>query len=230
MGISWISGNIFTSKAQTLVNTVNCVGVMGAGIALECRLRYPEMYEKYVEICRLGKLSPGQLWLFKASDRWVLNFPTKIDWKRPSQERYLHLGLEKFVETYESKGIESIAFPLLGADKGGLGKDKSTEILKQYLANLALPIEIYTYDPTAYDDLYGEFKNWVLGGGSQILATEFSIRKDILEKLETALRSPDIVQLNQLGRTKGIGAKTLEKIFKAARSSLQVPRQAGLEL
>jgi len=188
------------------------------------------MYEKYVEICRLGNLSPGQLWLFKAPDRWVLNFPTKIDWKRPSQERYLHVGLEKFVETYESKGIDSIAFPLLGADKGGLGKDKSTEILKQHLANLALPIEIYTYDPSAYDDLYGEFKNWVLGGGAETLATEFRVRKDILEKLETALRSPDIVQLNQLGRTKGLGAKTLEKIFRAAQSSLREPRQTELEL
>ena len=153
-------------------------------------------------------------------------------WRLYSDERlfmpHCHSGAVKL--SVPSKGIDSIAFPLLGADKGGLGKDKSTEILKQHLANLALPIEIYTYDPSAYDDLYGEFKNWVLGGGAETLATEFRVRKDILEKLETALRSPDIVQLNQLGRTKGLGAKTLEKIFRAAQSSLREPRQTELEL
>ena len=81
MSIKIISGNIFTSKCQTIVNTINCVGVMGAGIALECRLRYPEMYKKYVELCENREISIGILWLYKSEDRWILNFPTKKHWK-----------------------------------------------------------------------------------------------------------------------------------------------------
>ena len=67
MSITEINGNIFTTKSQTIVNTVNCVGIMGAGIALEFRLREPDMYRQYVQICKDGKLSPGTLWLYKAS-------------------------------------------------------------------------------------------------------------------------------------------------------------------
>jgi O-acetyl-ADP-ribose deacetylase (regulator of RNase III) len=230
MAITHITGNIFTSSAQTLVNTVNCVGVMGAGIALECRLRYPDMYAKYVKICEAGQLSPGKLWLYKSENRWVLNFPTKTDWKRPSQERYLHLGLQKFVKTYKAIGIESIAFPLLGADKGGLSRDRSISILEEHLANLKIPIEIYSYDPRAHDDLYEQFKTWVLSGGTHVLAADFKVRADILKKLVTALESPDTYQLNQLGRTRGVGIKTLEKVFHAARISMNRPTQVGLDL
>ena len=203
---------------------------MGAGIALECRLRFPEMYEKYVDVCRVGKLAPGQLLLYKSPDRWVLNFPTKIDWKRPSQERYLNLGLEKFVDTYQSRGIKSVAFPLLGADRGGLGRDKSMELLERHLSGLALPVEVYTYDPEAHDDLYDEFKSWVLGGGNQALAEDFTIRRDILARLEAALSTPEVCQLNQLSRTNGIGVRTLEKVFQAARASRGKTRQAGFDL
>ena len=79
--ITEITGNIFTSECQTLVNTVNCNGVMGAGIALEFKLRHPKMFEQYVEHCKRGRIDIGKLWLYKPSQdagdrRWVLNFPT----------------------------------------------------------------------------------------------------------------------------------------------------------
>lgn len=72
-----ITGNIFTTNCQTIVNTINCVGVMGAGIALECRLRYPDMHEKYIKLCMDNHIDIGLLWIYKSSDKWVLNFPTK---------------------------------------------------------------------------------------------------------------------------------------------------------
>ena len=122
MSIIEVEGNIFTTSAQTIVNTVNCVGVMGAGIALEFRLREPEMYLKYVSLCKQGAFTPGMLWLHKSPHKWVLNFPTKIDWKHPSKPEYLESGLKKFTETYKEKGITSIAFPMLGADRGGVDR------------------------------------------------------------------------------------------------------------
>ncbi|MDZ7759633.1 MAG: macro domain-containing protein [Desulfovermiculus sp.] len=87
-----ISGNIFESKCQVIVNTVNCYGVMGRGIALEFRYRYPDMYEEYKEICSRGLLKPGFLWIWKKKDPWIMCFPTKYHWKHPSKISYIEEG------------------------------------------------------------------------------------------------------------------------------------------
>lgn len=157
-----IKGNIFGSKCQTIVNTVNCVGVMGAGLALECKLRYPEMNAKYVQICEKKLLDIGKLWLFKYPERWILNFPTKKHWKNSSKEEYLHAGLRRFLDTYEDKNITSVAFPLLGAQHGGINSSRSEEIMTSYLSRCRIPVEIYHYDPAALDDLYVNFKSILL--------------------------------------------------------------------
>ncbi|MBZ4194391.1 MAG: macro domain-containing protein, partial [Candidatus Contendobacter sp.] len=162
MSINIIEGSIFTSKCKTLVNTVNCVGVMGAGIALEYRLRYPDMYKKYVEICVKNQLSVGNLWLYKSDAKWILNFPTKKHWRYPSKKEYLNNGLKKFLETYESKGITTIAFPLLGTDKGGIDQDESLQIMKSHLNHISIDIEIYKRDRNAKDDLYDKIRDWLI--------------------------------------------------------------------
>jgi len=230
MSIEWITGNIFTTKAQTIVNTVNCVGVMGAGIALECRLRYPDLFGDYVLICKENRLRPGKLWMYKASDRWILNFPTKDDWKAPSREEYLHLGLRKFLDTYQPRGIDSIAFPLLGADRGGLSADSSKRVMEEYLSKANIPVEIYSYDPSARDDLYDEFRRWLMAGGDSLLVEAYKVRKDIVKKLVNAVAQDTTTQLNQLGRIKGVGIRSLEKVFQAARSEMDSPQQMGLDL
>ena len=137
------SGNIFDSNAQTLVNTVNCVGVMGKGLALQFKQRFPAMFREYEKICKKGLLDVGKLWLFKTENRWILNFPTKYDWRNPSKEEYLELGLQKFVDTYKKKGITSVAFPLLGASNGGLEPAISLQIMKNYLEKCEIPVSIY---------------------------------------------------------------------------------------
>ena len=142
------SGNIFDSKAQTIVNTVNCMGVMGKGLALQFKKRYPEMFIAYEQLCKKQLLDIGKLWLYKTDRRWILNFPTKYDWRLPSKESYLEKGLEKFLLTYKQRGIESIAFPLLGANNGGIPPDVSLEIMKRYLKNCEIPVTIYiNYKP-----------------------------------------------------------------------------------
>lgn len=219
MAIKVISGNIFTSNCQTLVNTINCVGVMGAGIALECRLRYPEMHEKYIELCENKKINIGLLWIYKSTDRWILNFPTKRDWKYPSKKEYLYSGLEKFVKTYADRNIQSIAFPLLGADKGGIPQEESLEIMKSYLKDVSIDVEIYRYDPKAKDDLYDKTKEWLLSQSIESIAKSTQLRKDYVAKVINAIESPSIMQLNQLARIDGIGIKTLEKVFKFANTS-----------
>jgi O-acetyl-ADP-ribose deacetylase (regulator of RNase III) len=143
--IKIIEGNIFDSKCQTVVNTINCVGVMGKGLALEFKKRYPDMFLKYKEHCSNGLIDVGKLWLYKSDNHWILNFPTKTTWKLPSKYEYVELGLQKFVDTYKEKGITSIAFPMLGCTNGKLDESKVLDIMMYYLMKCDIPIEIYRY-------------------------------------------------------------------------------------
>jgi len=231
MGVRIVTGNIFTSKCQTIVNTVNCIGVMGAGLALECRLRYPEMYQKYVDLCANEQLQIGKLWLYRADERWVLNFPTKNHWKYPTKKEYLHTGLQKFVDTYESCRIDSIAFPLLGADKGGIDPMDSLEIMESYLHRLGIYIEIYRYDQQAKDNLYDSVRDWLLGHDADEVCRITKLGRNYVNKVIDAMGRPDITQLNQLSRVRGIGIRTLEKLFLTAKGHLRdIDQQPGRPL
>lgn len=144
MSVKVVQGDMFKSSAQTLVNTINCVGAMGKGIALEFKKRYPVMYDRYRQLCNDGLIQPGKLWLFKTDDKWVLNFPTKEHWRNPSKKEYIEKGLIKFVETYKNKGITSIAFPMLGCNNGGLNKKDVLPVMIKYLEMCdGLEVEIY---------------------------------------------------------------------------------------
>lgn len=136
--------NIMESRAQTVVNTVNCVGVMGKGIAAEFKERFPSMFGLYKRICDEGLLEPGKLWLWKGPSQWVLNFPTKKHWRHPSKLEWIEAGLEKFVSEYETRGIREISFPRLGCGNGNLDWADVKPIMERYLGRL--PIAVYIHD------------------------------------------------------------------------------------
>ena len=215
--VTIINGNIFNSKAQTIVNTVNCVGVMGKGIALVFKLRYPSMFEVYQEYCRQKLIAVGKLWIYKGelSDPWVLNFPTKTHWKLPSEYEYIEKGLQKFVDTYKEKGVTSIAFPLLGAFNGGLDKDRVMDIMISYLSQCDIPVEIYQYDPMAPDDLFETFKaNWLsIPMHKKKEVTKIRTVKQI-ETIDKAVLSDNLHSMIELINYPGIGIKTMECCFK----------------
>jgi len=212
-------GNIFTTDCQTIVNTVNCVGIMGAGIAYEFKLRFPEMFNKYQKFCNDKSIDIGKLWVYKMTEnhhesyQYILNFPTKKDWKFPSKIEYLEKGLQKLLDTYQQREIKSIAFPLLGADKGGLSKEKSISIMRQYLEKLDIPIEIWYFDPNAKDDLYENFKKKFLHLDIDTIKERSKLRIDFINKIKNALKRDDINSLSGLLRVKGIGTVSLEKSF-----------------
>lgn len=142
--ITYVKGNLFLSPAQVLVNTVNTVGVMGKGIALEFKNLYPEMFAKYRQLCESGELTIGKLWLYKSPNKWVLNFPTKEHWRQPSRPEYIEAGLQNFARHYARLGIHSIAFPALGSGNGQLDFETQVKpLMERYLA--PLPIDIYIY-------------------------------------------------------------------------------------
>lgn len=140
-------GDIFSSDCQTLVNTVNCEGFMGKGIALEFKKKFPIMFLSYKKICNAKLLRPGLLQLWKSEDKWILNFPTKDKWRDKSKISYIEDGLKKFVEIYKEKGITSISFPLLGCNNGGLDFETQVKPLMEKYLNLDdILIEIYLRD------------------------------------------------------------------------------------
>ena len=142
--ISFVEGNLFESPAQVLVNTVNTVGAMGKGVAKEFKRIYPEMFKKYQELCENGKINIGTLFLYKTDNKWILNFPTKINWRNPSKIEYIEKGLKKFVAEYSRLRIHSIAFPPLGAGNGEL--DFQTEIKPIMIKYLhEIPIQVFIY-------------------------------------------------------------------------------------
>ena len=215
--ITFVKGNIFNTKAQTVVNTVNCVGVMGKGIALVYKLRYPKMFDIYKDYCHQHLIGIGKLWIYKGDDKdpWVLNFPTKFHWKYPSKYEYVEKGLQKFVDTYASHGITSVAFPLLGTNNGGLDKDVVKGMMVDYLSKCDIPIEIYDYDPSASDDLYEHFRiSWLsIPDILKKQVTKIRTQKQI-DTIDYAVKSDGLKSMISLINYPGIGLKTMECCFK----------------
>lgn len=143
----YVQQDIFQSKAQVIVNTVNTVGVMGKGIAKKYKELYPDMYRQYRDYCENGQLEIGKLWIYKTEDKWILNFPTKKSWRKPSRIEYIEAGLRKFVDTYAEKGIYSISFPQLGCGNGGLEWESEVKpLMEKYLKPLPIDIFIHIYE------------------------------------------------------------------------------------
>ena len=136
MAIEITSRNIFESDKDMIVCPVNCLGVMGKGLALQFKKAFPDMFEHYRQICKQDLLAIGKLliWRGKGVNKDILCFPTKHYWWRPSKMEYIEQGLEKFVNTYKNKNIKSIAFPLLGAGCGQLDNEELLKIMEKWLS------------------------------------------------------------------------------------------------
>jgi len=144
--IKFKSGDLFKSDKHTLVNTVNCVGVMGAGVAKKAKQLFPSMYEDYSVRCDKKSVQPGVPYLWKNPDpnaQWILNFPTKNHWRYDSKVEWIENGLDCFLKDYKELGISSIAFSALGCGRGGLWWVDVKPIMEHYLRKLDIPVEIY---------------------------------------------------------------------------------------
>ncbi|HUB99421.1 MAG TPA: macro domain-containing protein [Solirubrobacterales bacterium] len=147
-------GDIFKSKAQTLVNTVNCVGVMGKGIALGFRKRFPAMHDDYVRRCERGEVRLGRPYLYRQdAGPWILNFPTKDHWRSVSKLADIATGLDYLEAHYSEWGVESIAVPPLGSGLGGLEWQVVGPALYEHLDRLAIPVELYVPFGTPHEEL-----------------------------------------------------------------------------
>ena len=183
-------GNIFDSKAKTLVNTVNCVGVMGKGIAAEFKKRYPRMFDEYAEKCKNSEIKPGKPFYYCDSvGNSILNFPTKEHWRSPSKLSYIIDGLDWFVNNYKNLEIDSIAFPPLGCGNGGLPWKVVGPIMYNKLKDLPIKIEIYAPYGTNPDYLKIDFlertynNKEVLGESFKRIRKEWYLLLHVVEEL-----------------------------------------------
>lgn len=139
-----IIGDILNSKAQTIINTVNCVGIMGKGIAAEFKKRYPEMFEDYVLRCQRGEVKPGVPYLYKTLfPPQIINFPTKNHWRAVSHIEDIENGLKLLVKHYKEWGIESLAMPPLGCGNGQLLWETVGPMIYRYMKELDVPVVLY---------------------------------------------------------------------------------------
>jgi O-acetyl-ADP-ribose deacetylase (regulator of RNase III) len=148
--IKYTSGDIFREQTEAIVNTVNCVGVMGRGIALQFKKAYPENFKLYEQACKDGLVQPGQMLVVRISHltnpQYIINFPTKRHWKGKSRMEDIDFGLKSLVEEVQKLGLKSISLPPLGCGLGGLDWAKVKPLIALHCESLP-SVDFHVFEP-----------------------------------------------------------------------------------
>ncbi len=142
------TGNIFDSSAECLVNTVNCEGFMGKGIAYQFKTKFPKNNLSYIKACNSGQLTVGELHVFNEDEKTIVNFPTKDRWRAKSQYSYIQQGMDKLVQLIKYSDFSTIAIPPLGCGNGGLEWGRVKEIIENKLDEVTDLIYVELYAPS----------------------------------------------------------------------------------
>ncbi|MCD6507502.1 macro domain-containing protein [Candidatus Poribacteria bacterium] len=213
--IKYSDYTVFDMDTQVIVNTVNCKGVMGAGLALEFKLRYPEMFRDYRKRCKQNMVKPGRPYLFNELKPWILNFPTKYHWRYPSRIEWIEEGLRYFAQNYHRMNIRSIAFPKLGCRNGGLDWSVVKPVMEKYLVSLDIEVFICLDEkpkPWGVEDrmikLFNKIKEDIAYRTK--VQSDIGIRGDVL--CEVVKKLP-VTRFREIRRIRGVGKGYYEKIF-----------------
>jgi O-acetyl-ADP-ribose deacetylase (regulator of RNase III) len=144
--IKYADGDLFEVEVDIRVNTVNCVGVMGAGVALAFKRRYPAMFRNYVAKCRRGEIRPGKVDIWKSlSGEWVINFPTKMHWREHSRYEFIEAGLADLRSYLALQPGVTVAMPAVGCGHGGLDWTRVRAMIEKQLGDLNTTV--YAFEP-----------------------------------------------------------------------------------
>lgn len=195
-------GNIFDSNTETLVNTVNCVGVMGKGIAAEFKKQFPDMFVAYKKLCGAKLVKLGEPYLYRdLLGNSIVNFPTKNHWRSPSRLGDIEAGLDHFINHYEEWEITSVAFPPLGCGNGGLEWVDVGPLMYEKLTVLKVPVELYAPYGTLKSQLTEQFLKRNLASQDKIGVYYERIRDEWLAILEVVYQLSQQQYANPVGRT-----------------------------
>ena len=152
MTINSVMGNLLQQHdADAIVNTVNCVGVMGKGIALQFKKKWPDNFNAYAKACKADEVKLGHMFVFDlgglATPRFIINFPTKGHWRSASRLQDIDSGLKDLAQQIQSLGIRSIAIPPLGCGNGGLDWDEVKPLIAKHLSGID-SLDVRLFEPT----------------------------------------------------------------------------------
>lgn len=219
--IKKIKGNIFNTNCEVIVNPVNCVGVMGKGLALEFKLLYPNMMDKYLKFCENKELEIGKIAIIKEENKKIILFPTKTNYSLPSKMEYIEKGLLKIKECYKEKGIKSIAFPQIGSGLGGLNWFEVESLIENILGSTDLEIELYSYsdEKAPYiENLEALFNNNTL----EKIESVTKIKLKTLEKIKNNLSRTR--NISDFLLVEGLGIKSVEKISLLLKTEIKIDK------
>jgi len=176
--IHYTQGNLLESPAEALVNTVNTVGVMGKGIALMFKERFPQNMKEYAAACKANKVQTGRMFITESQDllgpKWIVNFPTKQHWRNPSELEWIKTGLQDLRRFLIDNQVKSIAIPPLGAGNGGLNWQLVKPLIVAALSDL--PTDVYIYEPTT------QYQNVTKAQGVETLTPERAMIVELIRR------------------------------------------------
>lgn len=219
--IQYIKGNLFTSNSKIIVNAVNTVGVMGKGIAADFKKYYPEMFQQYKLLCDKGLFDIGTLFLYKTSNKWVLNFPTKKHWRGKSTLEYIEKGLSKLVSDATKLQITDIAMPKIGCGNGGLEWETEVKpLVEKYLKKAPINVSIYDFDKNITPEYLKPkyIEEWLMSNPENLTFKLFFEDLKSIYKVNS-LFSEKIVLA---GKEFEINYHSMENIFELSKKDFQI--------
>ncbi|MCH5171829.1 MAG: macro domain-containing protein [Erysipelotrichales bacterium] len=210
MMVTFLNKTVFNSGCEGIVNTINCVGSMGNGLALEFALRYPEMEEQYKADCFAKKVKTGEILTYKTEDVLIINFPTKFHWKYPSQLKWIADGLDYMRNHYKEWNVKSIAIPPLGCSNGGLDFEKQIKPLIESKLN-DLDIDIFVcIDPGYAEGKEKEMLDAFKLSDCEMLCNKLRINSKACAGL---MNCNNITRFYMIRTINDVGAVTYKKLF-----------------
>lgn len=171
--IKFVTGDFFDYEANIRINTVNCVGVMGAGVALLFKKKFPDMFKEYYKACKIGEIMPGKPHVWSQydmfSDLTIINFPTKLDWRNPSEYEYIEKGLSWLRNYLKDKKEATVTLPALGCGHGGLDWEKVKGMIINYLGDLEVKILVFEPNSSTRINFDSENEDLLKNNNIQVL-------------------------------------------------------------
>lgn len=180
--IQFVTDDIFTSPAEAIVNTVNCEGYMGKGLAYQFKLKYPKNNLAYIKACKHNNIAIGKLHYYQESGKLIINFPTKNKWREKSQLEYISKGLEDLKHIIVKKKIKSIAIPPLGSGNGGLDWSNVKTIIIEKLSSLD-NIMVYIHEPGTCTSMMPKIKPKLSLSALILVYIKLNLRSQISKSL-----------------------------------------------
>ena len=211
MALRYVTGDLLNSNAQALINTVNCVGIMGKGIAKQFKDKYPDNYKRYKNACDMKLVQTGALFITidHPSNKTIINLPTKQDWQNPSEIEWIVQGLRTLREFLQNMSM-SVALPPLGCGNGGLDWETQVHpLVVEILGDLPMDIQVYAPEPSTPEKVQG-LRVQVTGGREYNVVSAVRLALSTLSPIEIihgAARGADTLA-GQYGTAVGIKVTT----------------------